>query len=156
MGSSSLPQPSLDAHLPAAPVVRVRDLRKTYQVPQREAGLAASFRSLVRRQMREVAAVDGITFDVAPGEVVGFLGPNGAGKTTTLKMLSGLLYPSSGEVHVLGHVPSRRERAFLRQITLVMGQRQQLLWDIPVADSFELLRAIYAVPIDSYAGPWPS
>ncbi len=134
----------------AFPDVRVRGLRKTYRVPHREAGLAASFRSLVRRQTREVTAVDGISFDVAPGEVVGFLGPNGAGKTTTLKMLSGLLYPSTGEASVLGHVPWRRDKAFLRQITLVMGQRQQLVWDIPVVDSFELLQAIYTVPIDRY------
>src|SRR5688572_1116252 len=85
--------------------IRVRDLRKTYDVPERESGLAASVRSLWRRQTKEVVAVDGISFDVAPGEVVGFLGPNGAGKTTTLKMLSGLLYPSAGEATVLGHIP---------------------------------------------------
>src|SRR5207248_1087871 len=99
--------------------------RKTYVVPERETGLGAAVRSLVHRRSREVAAVDCITFDVAPGEVVGFLGPNGAGKTTTLKMLSGLLYPTSGELAVLDHVPSRRQKAYLRQITLVMGQRNQ-------------------------------
>jgi len=115
-------------------------------VPEREAGLKAAVRSLVRRKMREVKAVDTITVDVAPGEVVGFLGPNGAGKTTTLKMLAGLLYPTGGEVRVLGHVPSRREKTFLRQITLVMGQRNQLVWDIPALDSFELNRAVYGIP----------
>jgi ABC-2 type transport system ATP-binding protein len=126
------------------------DLRKTFVVPEREAGLKAAIRSLVRRETKEVHAVDGISFDIAPGEVVGFLGPNGAGKTTTLKMLSGLLYPSSGEASVLGHVPSRREKDFLRQITLVMGNRNQLQWDIPAADSFELNRAIYRIPADEF------
>jgi ABC-2 type transport system ATP-binding protein len=115
-------------------------------VPEREAGLKAAVRSLVRRKMREIKAVDTITVDVAPGEVVGFLGPNGAGKTTALKMLAGLLYPTGGEVRVLGHVPSRREKTFLRQITLVMGQRNQLVWDIPALDSFELNRAVYGIP----------
>jgi ABC-2 type transport system ATP-binding protein len=126
--------------------IRVRDLRKTYQVSEREAGAGAALRSLIQRRSREVAAVDGISFDLAPGEVVGFLGPNGAGKTTTLKMLSGLLHPTDGEVSVLGHLPSRREKEYLRQITLVMGQRNQLVWDIPAADSFELNRAIYRIP----------
>jgi ABC-2 type transport system ATP-binding protein len=131
-------------------VINVRNLRKTYDVPERESGLRASVRSLFRRQTREVVAVDGISFDVTPGEVVGFLGPNGAGKTTTLKMLSGLLYPSRGEATVLGHVPWQRERSYLRQITLVMGQRNQLVWDIPVADSFELNRAIFRIPETEY------
>jgi ABC-2 type transport system ATP-binding protein len=131
-------------------VINVRNLRKTYDVPERESGLRASVRSLFRRQTREVVAVDGISFDVKPGEVVGFLGPNGAGKTTTLKMLSGLLYPSRGEATVLGHVPWQRERSYLRQITLVMGQRNQLVWDIPVADSFELNRAIFRIPEAEY------
>jgi ABC-2 type transport system ATP-binding protein len=131
-------------------VVHVADLRKTYVVPEREAGLRAALRSLVRRRRREVRAVDGITFDIAQGEVVGFLGPNGAGKTTTLKMLSGLLFPTSGEVAVLGYTPSRREKAFLRQITLVMGNRNQLEWDLPALDSFELNRAIYRIPPDNF------
>jgi ABC-2 type transport system ATP-binding protein len=102
-------------------------------------------KSLVRRKTREVRAVDVISFGIEPGEVVGFLGPNGAGKTTTLKMLSGLLYPTSGEARVLGHVPSKRERDFLRRITLVMGNRNQLQWDLPALDSFELNRAIYRI-----------
>jgi ABC-2 type transport system ATP-binding protein len=139
--------PSLAHRAPSAEsAIRVRELRKTYSVPEREAGLRASARSLFRRQTRDVVAVAGISFDVNPGEVVGFLGPNGAGKTTTLKMLSGLLYPTSGEVAVLGHVPWLREKSYLRQITLVMGQRNQLVWDIPVADSYELNRAIYRIP----------
>ena len=129
-----------------AAAIRVRDLRKTFVVSEREAGAAAALRSLVRRRTSEIAAVDGISFNLSPGEVVGFLGPNGAGKTTTLKMLSGLLHPTAGDLSVLGHAPSRREKAFLRQITLVMGQRNQLVWDIPAADSFELNRAIYRIP----------
>ena len=100
--------------------------------------------------MREVKAVDGISFDIGPGEVVGFLGPNGAGKTTTLKMLSGLLYPTSGEARVLGRVPSKRERELLRWITLVMGNRNQLQWDLPALDSFELNRAIYRLPREQF------
>jgi viologen exporter family transport system ATP-binding protein len=134
----------------SAPVIHVADLRKTFTVPVREPGLKAAVRSLVRRKTREVKAVDGISFDISPGEVVGFLGPNGAGKTTTLKMLSGLLYVTSGEALVLGHVPSRREREFLRRITLVMGNRNQLQWDIPALDSFELNRAIYRIPADQF------
>jgi ABC-2 type transport system ATP-binding protein len=130
--------------------VHVANLEKTFKIPEREAGLVASLRSLVHRHWREVRAVDRISFDIDVGEVVGFLGPNGAGKTTSLKMLSGLLYPSSGEARVLGHSPSRREREYLRQITLVMGNRNQLQWDLPALDSFELNRAIYRIPRDTY------
>jgi ABC-2 type transport system ATP-binding protein len=132
------------------PAIRVRDLGKTYDVPERESGLRASVGSLFRRQTKEVVAVERISFDVTPGEVVGFLGPNGAGKTTTLKMLSGLLYPSRGEATVLERIPWQREKAYLRQITLVMGQRNQLVWDIPVADSFELNRAIFRIPENEF------
>ena len=128
------------------PVIRVEQLSKTYVVPVRGSGLAAAFKSLVHRQTRAVEAVRQVSFIVEPGEIVGFLGPNGAGKTTTLKMLSGLLHPTAGEARVLGYVPHRRERAYLRQITLVMGQRNQLIWDIPVMDSFERNRAIYRIP----------
>jgi ABC-2 type transport system ATP-binding protein len=132
-------------------VVRVRDLRKVFRVPVREAGLKASLRSLVRRAHREISAVDGISFEIGAGEVVGFLGANGAGKTTTLKMLSGLLHPTSGECSVLDHVPDRRERELLRRITLVMGNRSQLQWDLPASDSFELNRAVYGIPQADFA-----
>jgi viologen exporter family transport system ATP-binding protein len=127
----------------ADPAIHVADLRKTFRVPVREAGLAAAARSLFRREHREIHAVDRIAFDIEPGEVVGFLGPNGAGKTTSLKMLSGLLYPTSGEATVLGYTPSRREADYLRRITMVMGNRNQLQWDLPALDSFDLIRAIY-------------
>jgi viologen exporter family transport system ATP-binding protein len=130
--------------------VHVAALEKVFKVPEREAGLRAAAKALVRRRTRNVTAVDAISFDIEPGEVVGFLGPNGAGKTTTLKMLSGLLYPSGGEARVLGHVPSRREREYLRRITLVMGNRNQLQWDIPALDSFELNRAIYRLPHEQF------
>jgi ABC-2 type transport system ATP-binding protein len=125
------------------PTIRVAELRKTFRVPVREAGIRAATRSLFKREHRLVQAVDGVSFAIEPGEVVGFLGPNGAGKTTTLKMLSGLLYPDGGEATVLGHIPSRRESAYLRRITMVMGNRNQLQWDLPALDSFELIRAIY-------------
>ncbi len=131
-------------------VVEVAGLEKAFRVPEREAGLRASTRGLFRRQWRDVRAVDGISFAIEPGEVVGFLGPNGAGKTTTLKMLSGLLYPSGGELRVLGHVPSKRERDYLRRMTLVMGNRNQLQWDLPALDSFELNRAIYRLPREDF------
>lgn len=128
------------------PAIHVQQLSKTYSVPEREAGLKAALASLVKRRKREIKAVERISFEIQPGEIVGFLGPNGAGKTTTLKMLSGLLYPSGGEASVLGHIPSRREKEYLRKITLVMGNRNQLQWDIPALDSFELSRAIYQIP----------
>ena len=128
------------------PVIHVDQLTKTYVIPEREGGLKAALRSLVHRKWRDVKAVDHISFDIQAGEVVGFLGPNGAGKTTTLKMLSGLLHPTSGEVTVLGFVPQRRDKAYLKQITLVMGNRNQLQWDLPALDSFELNRAIYRIP----------
>jgi len=94
--------------------------------------------------------VDGISFNIEPGEVVGFLGPNGAGKTTTLKMLSGLLHPTSGEVSVMGYEPRQRSHDYLRQITLVMGNRNQLTWDLPALDSFDLQRAVYGIPVNDF------
>jgi ABC-2 type transport system ATP-binding protein len=133
-----------------SPAIHIHELCKTYIVSERESGVMAALSSLVHRRVEEIPAVDGISFDLAPGEIVGFLGPNGAGKTTTLKMLSGLLHPTAGELTVLGYIPYKREKAFLRQITLVMGQRNQLVWDIPALDSFELNRAIYRIPTGDY------
>jgi ABC-2 type transport system ATP-binding protein len=133
-----------------AGVVHVDNLEKVFRVPEREAGLRASVTSLFHRRWREVRAVDGVSFDVERGEMVGFLGPNGAGKTTTLKMLSGLLHPTGGTAQVLGHVPWRRERDYLRRMTLVMGNRNQLQWDLPALDSFDLNRAIYRLPREQY------
>ncbi len=127
-------------------MIDVRGLTKHYQVHRRDPGLGAALRSIFRRRYDTVRAVDGIEFSVREGERVGFLGPNGAGKTTTLKMLSGLLHPTAGDVRVAGHVPRRRESEFLKAITLVMGQKQQLIWDLPPADTFAMNRAIYEIP----------
>jgi ABC-2 type transport system ATP-binding protein len=127
------------------PVIEVRDLAKIYRVYRKREGLIASVRGLFRREYQSVAAVDGVSFAVEPGEIVAFLGPNGAGKTTTLKLLSGLIYPSGGEASVLGHVPWKRENSFRRRFSLVMGQKNQLWWDLPAQDSFRLHREIYRV-----------
>src|SRR5438105_3054558 len=134
----------------AEPPIHVRDLRKIFKVHEREEGMRAAFRSLVSRHFRDVYAVQDVSFEIGEGEIVGFLGPNGAGKTTTLKMLSGLLYPTSGEARILGRVPWRREDRLLRDITLVMGNRSQLLWDIPAADSLRVLQEIFSLPPERY------
>jgi len=132
------------------PIVTLQRLSKSYVVPVREAGVVAAVKSLFDRRTRVVEAVREISFDIGAGEIVGFLGPNGAGKTTTLKMLSGLLHPSGGTARVMGFQPWRRDRAFLEQITLVMGQRNQLMWDIPVVDSFDRNRVVYRLSRDEY------
>jgi len=127
-------------------VIEIRGLAKHYRVHRRPPGITAAIRSLFRRRYETVKAVDGIDFSLGEGERVGFLGPNGAGKTTTLKMLAGLLHPTAGEVRVDGFVPRRREVDFLKRITLVMGQKQQLIWDLPPAETFQMNRAIYEIP----------
>ena len=131
-------------------VIRLEGLCKTYFVNQQEAGAGSTIRGIFHRKKTPVTAVDDISFNMSAGEIVGFLGPNGAGKTTTLKMLSGLLYPTKGIAIVLGHTPWKREKSFLRQITLVMGQRNQLVWDIPAIHTFELNRVIYRIPPADY------
>jgi ABC-2 type transport system ATP-binding protein len=131
-------------------VIEVRDLKKHFKVHKRPPGLAAALRSVVRRRYDTVKAVDGVSFRIERGERVGFLGPNGAGKTTTLKVLSGLLHPTAGEVTVADHRPQKRAAAFLRQITLVMGQKQQLIWDLPPADTWHLNRAVFGIDAAAY------
>ena len=143
------PATARDADTPTASPdgsIHARDLTKVYRVPLKEPGLMASLRSLWRREHREVRAVDGISLEIRSGERVGFLGPNGAGKTTTLKMLTGLLHPTSGSCEVAGHVPRDRDPDFLRAVTLVMGQKQQLAWDLPPTETFALNQALFDIP----------
>jgi len=133
-----------------AETILVENLSKTYQVPEREGGFGAAVRSFFKRKYKDVKAVQEVNFKLRQGEIVGFLGPNGAGKTTTLKMLSGLLHPTRGNAHVLGFTPWQLKPEYLRSMTLVMGQRNRLSWDIPAADSFLLNQAIYRLPDDEY------
>src|ERR1700736_258436 len=128
------------------PIIEANDLTKIYRVTQKKEGILGAFRALYRREYKEVRAVDGVSFSIEPGEMVAFLGPNGAGKTTTLKMLSGLIYPTSGTAQVLGYTPWERADAFPRRFSLIMGQKNQLWWDLPAADSFQLHREIYSLP----------
>ena len=131
-------------------IIHVDQLSKTYKVPEREGGFGAAVRSFFKRKYKDVNAVQKVSFRIEPGEIVGFLGPNGAGKTTTLKMLSGLLHPTGGSAQVLGFTPWELKPDYLRSMTLVMGQRNRLSWDIPAADSFLLNQAIYRIPDDEY------
>ncbi len=128
------------------PQIVVRNLRKVYRVPEREAGLKAAVSSLIRRRFRDVLAIDDVNFTVQSGEIVGLIGPNGAGKTTMLKMLAGLLHPTSGQVYVEGFVPCERKSDFLRSISMVMGNRRQLTWNNTVMDSLLVQGEIYRVP----------
>lgn len=126
-------------------IISVQNLSKLYPVAVKEPGIVGTVTHFFRRTYRQIKAVEDVSFEIAPGEVVGFLGPNGAGKTTTLKMLTGLIYPSIGQIRVAGHVPFRRQEAFLQKITLVMGQKQQLLWDLPALDSLKINAAVYNI-----------
>ena len=132
------------------PIIQAQGLTKTYRVFQKQPGLRGALRGLFRRQYKEVHAVEDVSFSIEPGEMVAFLGPNGAGKTTTLKMLSGLIYPTRGSARVLDFIPWERADAFRRLFSLVMGQKQQLWWDLPAADSFQLHREIYSIPQDQF------
>lgn len=132
------------------PIITVKNLKKYFKVYQKEAGLWGSIQSLWHREYKEVKAVDDVSFAIMPGEIVGFIGQNGAGKTTTLKMLSGLLYPTSGEVTVLGFNPWDRKAEFQKQFALVMGQKNQLWWDLPAIETFLLNKAIYEIPDAQY------
>ncbi|OKH17781.1 ATP-binding cassette domain-containing protein [[Limnothrix rosea] IAM M-220] len=127
-------------------IIAVEQLSKTYPVALKEPGLKGTIQHFFKRRYRHIKAVENISFHIQPGEMVGFLGPNGAGKTTTLKMLTGLIHPSQGQVKVAGATPFRRQSSFLRKISLVMGQKQQLLWDLPALDSLRINAAIYDIP----------
>jgi ABC-2 type transport system ATP-binding protein len=131
-------------------VIETRGLTKIYRTYRKESGLRGSLKGLVRRKYDETRAADDVTFTIEEGELVGFLGPNGAGKTTVLKMLSGLLNPSSGEARVLGFVPWERSNEMKRQFSLVMGQKNALWWDLPAQESLELNRAIYGIDRDRF------
>src|SRR5262245_35171781 len=133
------------------PIIEAEGLTKVYRVFQKKAGLLSAVRGLWRRRYKDVRAVDGVSFTIEPGEMVAFLGPNGAGKTTTLKMLSGIIYPTGGTARVLDFVPWERANAFRRQFSLVMGQKNQLWWDLPAGDSFQLHREIYSIPQDQFS-----
>lgn len=130
--------------------ITVGNLSKTYRVPERQAGLVASLKSMARRTYTDVEAVRNINFTVEAGEIVGFIGPNGAGKTTTLKMLCGLLHPTGGETRVAGFVPWQRKPEYLRSISMVMGNKSQMMWDIPPLDTFRVLAEIYRISPDQF------
>jgi ABC-2 type transport system ATP-binding protein len=132
-------------------VIEIRGLVKSYRVYQKKEGLGAALRGLFHREYREVRAVRGIDLNVEQGEFVAFLGPNGAGKTTTLKLLSGVINPNAGTAHVLGFVPWERENAYRRRFALVMGQKNQLWWDLPAAESFRLHQQIYHIDPEQFA-----
>ncbi|MBU1084763.1 MAG: ABC transporter ATP-binding protein [Candidatus Beckwithbacteria bacterium] len=131
-------------------LIEVKNLKKYYQVYQKEPGIKGSIKSLFHRKYENIKAVDNISFSIKEGELVGFIGPNGAGKTTTLKVLSGLLYPTEGAVSVLGYTPFDRKPEFQKQFSLVMGQKNQLWWDLPALDSFILNREIYEIDKDQF------
>lgn len=132
------------------PIISIDHLSKHYQVHKKEPGFVGSLKSLVARKYETVKAVDDISFTIEEGEVIGFIGPNGAGKTTTLKCLSGLLYPTKGKLSVMGFTPFERKHPFLRQISLVMGQKNQLWWDLPAMDTFLLNKEIYQIPTQKF------
>lgn len=131
-------------------IILAKNLSKVYPVTIKEPGIKGTLRHFIRRTYQYIKAVENISFQIDPGEIVGFLGPNGAGKTTTLKMLTGLIHPSDGVVEVAGYVPFERKTQFLQQITLVMGQKQQLIWDLPVLDSLKINAAVYGISDKEY------
>ena len=131
-------------------MIEVKDLRKTFRVARRDAGFAQAAKALFHREYDLIHALDGISFSIREGEMVGYIGPNGAGKSSTIKILSGILTPDSGQCLVNGRVPWKERTRHVREIGVVFGQRTQLWWDVPVIDSFELLKDIYAIPPETY------
>ncbi|HEY9180985.1 MAG TPA: ATP-binding cassette domain-containing protein, partial [Candidatus Baltobacteraceae bacterium] len=135
---------------PGMPIIRTRALRKVFRSVKRAPGAAGALRTLFTRAYEDKTAVRDVDMDIEAGELVGYIGPNGAGKSTTIKMLTGILVPSSGTIEVSGIVPYRDRKRNARNIGVVFGQRSQLYWDLPLIESFELLRAIYGIPQDRY------
>ncbi|RKJ42180.1 ATP-binding cassette domain-containing protein [Acutalibacter sp. 1XD8-33] len=131
-------------------MIEVRDLCKTFKVARREAGFGQAVKALFHREYEYIHALDGVSFSIGDGEMVGYIGPNGAGKSSTIKILSGILTPDGGECRINGRVPWKDRVKHVREIGVVFGQRSQLWWDVPVADSFDLLKEIYAVPASTY------
>lgn len=131
-------------------LIKVNDLVKNYSTYKKEPGITGSLKSMFSRKYETVKAVENISFEIDEGELIGFIGPNGAGKTTTLKCLSGLLYPTSGDIEVLGFTPQQRKKEFLKDIGLIMGQKNQLWWDLPAIDTFILQKEIYEIPASKY------
>jgi ABC-2 type transport system ATP-binding protein len=145
----NIPSTSANPSAPA-PLIEVRGLTKAYRTFKKQPGFSGSLKGLFHRKYEQTLAVKDVSFSIAPGELVGFLGPNGAGKTTTLKMLAGLLYPTSGTARVLGYVPWERDDGYRRQFALLLGQKNQLWWDLPARESLELNAKIYGIPRDSF------
>lgn len=131
-------------------IIKINELKKTYKMHERGSSFAESVKSLVKRKTIEIEALKGVSFEVEEGEMLGFLGPNGAGKSTTLKILTGVLYPTSGEAEIMGYTPWKQRKSYVAKIGAVFGQKSQLIWDIPPMDSFEMNRVIYDIPAQSY------
>lgn len=131
-------------------VIVAKELSKSYKIPKRKPGIVNGFKGMIHREYEEIKALDSITFEIGPGELVGYIGPNGAGKSTTIKILSGILTPDSGQCTVLGKIPYKDRINYVQDIGVVFGQRSQLWWDLPVIDSFELLKDIYKIPLVNY------
>jgi ABC-2 type transport system ATP-binding protein len=127
-------------------IIDVKNLSKIYKVSLKKPGFKGTIKHFFNRSYRDIIAVKDVSFSIDSGEIVGFLGANGAGKTTTLKMLTGLIHPSTGEVKISGHIPFRRQAKFLKNMSLIMGQKQQLLWDLPALDSLKINAAVYEIP----------
>jgi ABC-2 type transport system ATP-binding protein len=142
--------PVLTESSPAAPIIRVTNLSKTFRTLRRKPGFVGAIRNLLSTDYEEIKAVDNVSFEIAPGELIGYIGPNGAGKSTTIKMLTGILHPTAGEVLVDGLVPQKERVRNSKKIGVILGQRGQLMWDIPAGDSFELMRKMYAIPKARY------
>lgn len=131
-------------------MIKVEGMNKAFKVPKRASGLGEGLKALFKRDYRIIEALKDISFSIEPGEIVGYIGPNGAGKSTTIKIMSGILVPDSGECTIMGHIPWKDRVNYVKKIGVVFGQRSQLWWDVPVQDSFELLKDIYSIPQNEY------